>query len=158
MILQRSILTENQELEAWCYKMIFLGSFVTKYLHDNEKPLHETHSFGTSIYNAYTAALKNKVVNRCRYSKSPRGQWQGSLNHWISGKFQVISLLSHSSLRQRGRCGSSIFRQNLVQSSNSFPHVNCHYFHEFYYVLSTKHSPWAAEIYPREKTLNSDSK
>lgn len=97
LILQRTILTENQELEAWFYKMVFVGSFVTKYLHDNENPLYENHSFGSSICNAYTEALKNKVVNRCRYRKSPREQWQGSLNHWISGQFQVIFLVSRSS-------------------------------------------------------------
>lgn len=31
LILQRTILTENQELEAWYYKKIFVGSFVIKF-------------------------------------------------------------------------------------------------------------------------------
>lgn len=43
LILQRTILTENQELEAWCYKNIFVGSFVIKYPHDNKKNIYMKH-------------------------------------------------------------------------------------------------------------------
>lgn len=129
---------------------------MTKYLHDNEKNIVWNTYFGSSISNAHTAALKNKVVNKCTYRKSPREQCWGSLNHWLSGQFQFISLLSRSSLWQRGKSGSSIFWQNSVHFKLLI--IKFLMFYEFYLVLSTKHSPWVAEIYSGEKTLNRDRK
>lgn len=42
LILQRTILTENQELEAWYYKKIFVGSFVIKFHMIIKKTVYET--------------------------------------------------------------------------------------------------------------------
>lgn len=36
LILQRTILTVNQELEGWWYKNIFIGAFAIKYANDDK--------------------------------------------------------------------------------------------------------------------------